>query len=233
MLFAGFVRGYSGFGASMIIVIGLSFIFPLEQIVPVILLLEVLASSYLLPGIYRQIDWSSLKLLLAGVAIGTPFGVFLLTSIPDRIMRFAVAVVVMLLILLLWRGFSLKRMPGKSLTVFTGSVSGVINGSAAIGGPPVILFYFSSPRGTQVSRASLIAFFLVTDIFASGVCAFNGLVSLKTLHMAAASSIPLVVGLSLGTRSFIKTDPVVFRKRVLLILFLMSAATLSRSLINF
>lgn len=50
-----------------------------------------------------------------------------------------------------------------------GGISGLFNGSAAIGGPPVILFFFSSPTHAHVSRASLIAFFLGSDMIASGV----------------------------------------------------------------
>ncbi|MBU3914082.1 sulfite exporter TauE/SafE family protein [bacterium] len=232
VLIAGYVRGYSGFGASMIIVVGLSLFYPLTDIVPAILLLEIIASSYLLPKVFRQVDWSSLSVLLIGVLVGTPLGVYLLSNLPDSIMRFAVSMIVIALIPLLWRGYSLKKMPGTKLTVFTGAISGIINGSAAIGGPPVILFYFSSPKGTDISRASLIAFFLVTDIMASGACAFNGLITVKTFWLAGISIIPLVIGLTLGSHSFFKTDPAIFRKRVLLLLLVMAITTLGRSFIN-
>jgi len=232
VLVAGYVRGYSGFGASMIIVIGLSLFYPITEIVPAILLLEIIASSYLLPKVFRQVDWSSLSVLLIGVLVGTPLGVYLLSNLPDSIMRSAVSIIVIGLIPLLWRGFSLKTMPGTKLTVFTGALSGIINGSAAIGGPPVILFYFSSPKGADISRASLIAFFLVTDIMASGACAFNGLITAKTFWLTGISIIPLVIGLTLGSRSFFKTDPEIFRRRVLLLLMVMAITTLGRSFIN-
>ncbi len=232
VLIAGYVRGYSGFGASMIIVVGLSLFYPITDIVPAILLLEIIASSYLLPKVFRQVDWSSLSILFVGVSIGTPLGVYLLSNLPDSIMRSAVSIIVIGLIPLLWRGFSLKRMPGTKLTVFTGALSGVINGSAAIGGPPVVLFYFSSPKGTDISRASLIAFFLVTDLIASGVCGFNGLITTKTFWLTGSFIIPLVIGLTLGSRSFFKTDPEIFRKRVLVLILFMAITTLGRSFIN-
>lgn len=233
ILIAGYIRGFSGFGASMIIVIGLSFFYPVAEIVPVILLLEIVASSFLLPKVFREVHWSSLSVLMAGVLIGTPIGVYLLSKLPDSIMRIAVSTVIMGLVLLLWRGFRLNKMPGKVLTVLTGAISGVVNGSAAIGGPPVILFYFSSPKGENISRASLIAFFLITDIIASGICALNDLTTVNTFWLTGFFIIPLLLGLALGSRSFFKTDPEIFRKRVLLLLLTMAMTTFGRSMFDF
>jgi uncharacterized protein len=231
VLVAGFVRGYSGFGASMIIVVSLSLVLPVTEIVPVILLLEVLASSFLLPKVIDEVDWRSLYILLIGVTIGTPAGVYLLSNMSDRLMRATVSILIILLIPLMWKGFALAKMPGRLMTVLTGVFSGLINGSAAIGGPPVVLFYFSSPKGVNISRASLIAFFLVTDIFASGICALNGLVNEKTFYMTGIFIVPLIIGLALGSRSFLKTDPELFRKRVLLLLLFMTVTTVSRSIL--
>ncbi len=230
VLLAGFIRGYSGFGASMIIVIGLSFVFPVATIVPVILILEILASSYLLPRVHREVDWPSLRVLLVGVAIGTPLGVYFLTAAPDRVMRAAISVLIIIVIPLLWKGFSLKKMPGAKTTLATGVFSGIINGSAAIGGPPVVLFYFSSPKGNDISRASLIAFFLMTDLIASGVCIWKGLVTQQTVFMVGLLVVPLVLGLTIGARSFFKTDPELFRKRVLGLLLFMALITFFRSI---
>ena len=229
ILLAGFVRGYSGFGFSMIVVVSLSLIFPPAKIVPVILMLEVTASAYLLPRIWRQVDWPSLGWLYIGVLAGTPLGVYLLATVPERPMRGAIAIVVILLVGLLWRGFKLKKMPGKKMTIGTGILSGFTNGGAAIGGPPVILFYFSSPAGVATSRASIIAFFFGTDILAGGICAYHGLVSGQTLILAVTYLIPLIIGITLGSRSFIKSDPEAFRKKVMLLLLIMSVAILVRT----
>ena len=92
VLLAGFIRGYSGFGASMVVVIGLSLVMPVTDIVPVILLLEIIASSFLLPKVFNEVDWPSLSNLLMGVIIGTPVGVYILANASDKIMRSAVSI---------------------------------------------------------------------------------------------------------------------------------------------
>jgi len=229
VLMAAFIRGYSGFGFSMIMVITLSQIFTPAEVVPVILLMEVVASSWLLPRVWKQIDWSSLFWLLIGVSIGTPAGVYLLANVPATSMRSAIAAVIMVLVVLLWRGFAFRKMPGRGVTLSTGTISGVLNGSAAIGGPPVILFYFSSPAAASVSRASLIAYFLGTDILASGICASQGLLTLNSVVLVGILLIPLVIGLTIGSLCFGNTEPETFRRVVLILLMVLSAFTLIRA----
>lgn len=231
ILFAGIIRGYSGFGFSMIAVVSLSLVIPPAEIVPVILVLEVLASLWLLPGVWRQIHWRSLSWLSIGVLIGTPAGVYLLTNISPNFMRAAIAVVVMVLVILLWCGFSLKTVPGRGKTVITGLVSGVLNGSATIGGPPVILFYLSTSTVAAVSRASLIAFFLGTDILAFVICLTQGLVTPKTGMMCVSSLIPLLLGLRVGNHFFSLSKADAFRKKVLILLMALAVIALVRAIL--
>lgn len=84
LLAAGFIRGYSGFGSGMVAVLGLTLVFPPAKMVPVILLLEVIASSSLLPGVWELVDWSSLGWLSLGALFGTPAGAYILASITGR-----------------------------------------------------------------------------------------------------------------------------------------------------
>jgi uncharacterized membrane protein YfcA len=230
VLIAGFVRGYGGFGFSMIAVVSLTLVLPPAEVVPVILLLEVAASAWLLPGVWRQVHWRSLGWLSLGVVLGTPAGVYLLANVPARPMRAAIAVVVLALAMVLIKGLSFQRIPGPRAAAFTGVVSGVLNGGAAVGGPPAILFYFSSPGGVALGRASLIAFFLGTDILAGIVSATQGLIHGRTFHLFALFLPPLIVGLVFGGRSFKKTDEGLFRRRVLLLLIILSAASLTRAI---
>ena len=84
---AGIVRGATGFGFSMIMIVLLTLFFPPAQVAPVILFWEVLASIGHLPFVYKQVHWKSLRWLALGVALGTPFGVYCLISIPVDAMR--------------------------------------------------------------------------------------------------------------------------------------------------
>jgi uncharacterized protein len=219
---AATVRGYSGFGFSMLAITSLSLLLPPVEIVPSIFLLEVAASLHLLPQVWREVHWRALLWLFIGACLGTPFGVYVLAHAPAAPMTLAIAVFVLAAATLLARGYSMKRMPGPLFTLATGTASGVFNGSFGMSGPPVVLFFFSSPTGAAVGRASLIAFFFATDLVALAWQASGGLLNRATLWRAALFLPPLAAGVWLGNRSFKRADPTAVRRWVLRLLMLLA-----------
>ena len=103
---AGIIRGYSGFGFAMVAVTSISLVLPPIQVVPVVLILEVLASIRLVPQVWRDIDWGSLRWLLAGSLVATPFGVYLLATIPADPMRICISLIVLIAATSLLRGWA-------------------------------------------------------------------------------------------------------------------------------
>ena len=130
--------------------------------------------------------------------------------------------VVLVAAILLMRGWVWKRMPGRLLNLVTGVASGTLNGAAAIGGPPVILLYLSSPAGVAVSRASIIAYFLGIDTMSLAMASLQGLMTSKILLMTAVCLLPLLFGVAVGSRLFIKVDKESFRHHVLILLIILS-----------
>ena len=227
---AAIIRGYSGFGFSMICAVSLTQVLPPIEVVPLILLLEVAASIWLLPGVWRQIHWPSLAWLFAGVVIGSPLGIHLLANVPARPMRAVIALVVMAMVVGLWRGLTFQRMPGRGRTTIVGMLSGVLNGATTIGGPPVILFYLATPAGVAVSRASLIAYFLATDLLAFGIALAQGLVTPETFYRGGLLVVPLTAGLVVGRRYFSRSSAEALRRKVLLLLTVLSGLGLIRAI---
>ncbi len=226
---AAIVRGYSGFGFSMIAVTALSLLRPPAEIVPMVLALELGASVHLLPSVWSDVDWRSVRWLVIGMMLATPFGVWVLARTSASVMRILVSLFVLLAAVGLWRGFRLRQVPGRGATVAVGAISGLLNGSAAIAGPPAILFYFSTPAGAAVSRASLIVYFLGTDLVAIGSAAVYGLLDAVAISRAVVFLIPLGLGLVIGSRRFVKSDPETFRLAVLVLLILLALAGLIRA----
>lgn len=229
---AAIVRGYSGFGFSLLAITALSLAMEPRDVVPAIFMMEIAASLHLLPGIWREIHWRSISLLLIGCIVATPVGVLILASAPAAPMKIAVAIFVAIATGLLWRGFALRRTPGPVATIATGAASGFFNGAIGIGGPPVILFYFSSPAAVSVGRASVIAYFLGTDAVGLAFMAPQDLIDLSTLTRFALFLPALLIGVWLGARSFRSANPDRFRRWVLIILFAMSALTGIKGLIE-
>lgn len=226
---AAVVRGYSGFGFSLLAVTSLSLLMPPAQIVPSVFIMEVAASLHLLPGVWRDIHWRALLWLVGGCLVGTPFGVYALAHVPPAPMTLALALVVLAAATLLARGRAATSLPGPAVTFATGTASGLLNGGFGIGGPPVILFFFSSSAGVAAGRASMIGFFLLTDVVALAWQGWSGLIDAATLWRALLLLPALTCGIWLGNRGFMKADPVDFRRWVLRLLMLLALLSGARA----
>lgn len=219
---AAIVRGYSGFGFSLLTITALSLVFRLAEVVPAIFMLEIAASLHLMPGIWRDIQWRSLGPLVLGCTFATPFGVAVMAHAPVAPLQLGLAAFVMIATILMWHGFALKRAPGPAAALATGSAAGFANGAIGIGGPPVILFYFSSPAGALAGRASLIAFFFVTDAIGLLFQTRAGLITGQAILLAALFLPALLAGVWLGSRSFKTANPDAFRRWILILLMAMA-----------
>ena len=229
---AAIVRGYSGFGFSLLVITALSLVLPPAEIVPSIFMLEVAASLHLLPGIWRDVHWKSLAPLTLGCLLATPIGVYFHANVPAPPMQVALALFVLTATLLLWRGFALKTMPGPLASTAAGAAAGLANGAFGMAGPPVVLFYFASPAGNIVGRASLIAYFVATDVIGLAFQSREGLVTWEAFIRALIFMPALFAGVWLGARSFKGADPAVFRNWVLFILAALAVLTAAKGLVS-
>jgi uncharacterized protein len=215
---AAIVRGYSGFGFSLLTITALSLVYPTAEIVPAIFMLEIVASLHLLPSIWRDVHWKSLLPLIVGCLIATPLGVWALASLPPAPMQLAMSIFVLAAVALMAKGYAMKTMPNLATSTVAGAASGLANGAFGIGGPPVVLFYFSSPAGHIAGRASLTVFFIATDVIGLANLSVHGLITKATLIQSLIFLPPLFAGVWLGARSFKGADPEQFRKVVLVLL---------------
>ena len=222
---AAVVRGYAGFGFSLLSITALSILLEPGQIIPTIFILEVCASIHLLATAWRHVHWQALGWLLVGCLIGTPLGVYALARAPAAPLKIALASVVLIIAVLLSRGFAIKSMPSRPGLSGTGLVSGVLNGALGVGGPPVVILFFSTPTGAATGRASMIAYFLFTDLLGLGWQWHDGLLNRQALERALLYAPALIAGVSVGNRMFARVDPARFRVWVLRLLMALAVVS--------
>ena len=185
---AAVVRGFSGFGFSLLAITAISLFMPAREIVPSIFLLEVAASLNLIPSIWREIDWRGIAFLLAGYVVALPLGAWALANVPAPPMQVALGIFVIVTAIMMLKGFRLEKTPGPLATTATGAASGLLNGAFGTGGPPVVLFYFSTPAAAAVGRASVIAFFFMTDTLGLIGQAYSGIITTQIFAQFIACS---------------------------------------------
>ncbi len=231
-VFAGaYLKGYTGFGASMLWVTSLSLVLPPLQVVPMVLMFEVITSIALLPQVWKNVRWRSIGLLLFGSWAGTPVGIHALSTLPATPVLIALSIVVFIAAVLILRGFALVREPGSLATFGVGLMAGVLNGSMGIVGPPVILFYFSSPIGMVAGRASIITYFIGTDSVGTAMFAAQGLIDASVYWRTAVFLPILIIGVWVGNQGFIETNQETFKKVALFVLMALSVILFLRAVI--
>ena len=228
---AAFIRGYSGFGFSALTVTSLVLILPPSEVVPTAYMLEVAASIHMLPLVWRSIDWKILRWLVFGAVMGTPFGIIFLEVVPQEIMRLVISGIVLTASLILWKNIQFRSSANWYSILAVGFFSGVINGAAAIGGLPVVLFLLSISASSTLSRATMVAYLFICGLYALFLPGSQHLISTELFGRTVLLLIPLLVGIYFGHRSFVKTTPESFRKFALSLLILLSVAVIFRSVL--
>ncbi|ALG74349.1 hypothetical protein VY88_20235 [Azospirillum thiophilum] len=160
----GALRGMSGFGAALMLApVFTLFMTPAESLM-VILLLNIATTTQILREAMRLVEWRTVWALFLPALVGIPAGFALLHVIDPTVMRRMVAGVVTALALVLLSGWRYSGPRGALPMALVGVVSGVLTGSAGIGGPPVILYLLSGGMPLAVARAVLIIFFALSNI---------------------------------------------------------------------
>ena len=219
---ASIIRGFNGFGFSATCISGFSFILPAIEIVPIILALEVIISIFMVPYVWSKIDWSFVFKLLIGLIIGSPIGLYLLKYLSSDVTHLSVCILVIFFSFLLIKGYENKKIDNSYAKMFTGIISGTLNGLTTLGGMPVSLFLLVTSIQPAIIRGSLAALFFLTDIYAFTLSFFAGIADVTTIYRTVPLIIILPLGVFIGDKFFVKSKEATYREVVFYFLIIIS-----------
>jgi uncharacterized membrane protein YfcA len=230
ILIAGFIRGYSGFGYSAMVIAASGLVTNPLNFVAVVVILEAAMSAQAARGIAGQVDWRRVWLLLAGAAIGLPLGLWALTGISEDAARAVISSYVLAMCVILLAGWRMQAEARGASNFGMGIVSGLAN-APGMGGLPIAAFFAAQPMQANVFRATLIAYFPLLDLYSAPLYWWHGLVTWDTLW-ASLIALPLTaLGNWLGSRHFLSTDPQEFRRFAIGLLGVLAALGLLKALL--
>jgi len=198
VLLASAVQGVMGSGSALIMVPVLSLFLAPREVVPITLLLGTVMNLSILVQARKGLDLRMVLPLFASAVVGIPLGTIMLLVLPADVLRVVIGAVIIFFSLALLSGVSMKVRRERAASVPIGLISGVLNGSITMSGPPVILFFqnLGMPKGRF--RANIVAFFLLSNLVTILFHAAGGV-------LTAESSMPVVlflpvmgVGLAIG-----------------------------------
>jgi uncharacterized membrane protein YfcA len=209
---AALARGFSGFGAALIFVpIGSAVLGP-HVAVPFLLVVDSLMTLPLLPRATRHCRWRDVLLMALGGVVGVPIGTAILTHADQVAMRWAISLLILVLLLVVSRGWRFRAQPAAPLTTAVGLSSGILSGAAQVGGPPIVVYWLGGGTSRITVRANLIVYFVLSSVLSSVTYVVGGLLSRDVLTYALVAAPLYGMGLWLGARMFGLASEKVFRR---------------------
>lgn len=208
---AAFVRGYSGFGFSALVVSAAALVTHPLNFVAVVMLCEFAIIFQQWTGIAHDVDWRRVLSLMAGALVGVPLGLWAITGIGLDAARVVIALYVLGMCAIMLRGWRMARLAGDRDHIAVGVMSGMAN-APGMGGLPVATFFAAQPMAAGAFRATLITYFAFLDLYTLPLMWGHGLVTQDTFVVTLAAAPLILVGIWLGGRHFLRTDPQDFRR---------------------
>ncbi|MGV8146630.1 MAG: sulfite exporter TauE/SafE family protein [Alkaliphilus sp.] len=195
---AGCVQGMTSFGFSLLSLPILSMIVDIKTIVPMLVIFSLIMNSIILYKIRKHMKLKDIYLLIIVAALTTPLGAKLLINMDKEILQILVGILVTLSAILMHYGYKISIKNEQLAHIPVGFMSGLLNGSVSLSGPPVILFLTNQGVEKQVFRATLTAFFWLLNIVTIFTFYFNDLITREVLKTTAIAVPALIAGVLLG-----------------------------------
>jgi uncharacterized membrane protein YfcA len=201
-VFAGMVRGFSGFGAAMVMTPAFSALYGPAIGISLCLLLEIAVAFPLLPRALKYVDWHRIGVLLLAAVVGAPIGNIVLTHVAPEPMRWTISLIVLVAVALLASGWRFRGKPRPATTLAAGGVSGFLNGLSGMAGPPIVFYYLAGRETAERVRANLTTYFIFVDLMTLAVFAGRDLIGWQTAVQALWLVPAVIAGGLLGQRLF-------------------------------
>lgn len=219
---AGIVRGCIGFGFSALVVASTSFWLDVKYVVVTMIVLEVVASIFMLKNVKAEIDYKLLKILSFSGIIASSIGVWVLANINSTLHQIILSCYLLSIALVSLFRFEFKK-PNNNLRLFViGAVAGFYNGFAAIGGIFVASMLTSSKLQLINIRATMVVYFFIIEVAFFISAYLNNLYSKEVFYTSVLLIIPMVFGIILGSVLFVKLPEKTLKKIVLITLLILS-----------
>ena len=229
-LIAAFVRGYSGFGFSALVVSASALVMNPLHIVGVVMICEFLMTFQQWRGVRADVDWRRVAALMIGAVVGLPLGLWGITRVGDDTARAIIAVYVLVMCVVMLRGWRITRPQGFGPHLGVGVFAGMAN-AVGMAGLPVASYFTAQGVAAGVFRGTLIAYFAVLDLFSIPVMWGSGIIVWDTFKVAAAALPIIGVGIWAGGRHFLATDPQDFRKFAIGLLAVLAVMNLIKAVV--
>jgi len=217
VLLAGLTQGLTSFGFALISVPFLSMVLPISEVVPIVVILSLGTNIIIMVGSYKDVELGRIWILVTSSLIAAPLGALALVHIPSVTIKLSVGLVVLVVSGLMLSGRAYPLKSERLAYVPIGLLSGFLNGSISMSGPPVALFLSNQNTTKETFRANITMYAIILNCFTLAVFFGGGLLT-KTVVVNTLWLIPsMFIGVVLGNALVARVSQPTFKKVVLVL----------------
>ena len=221
------VRGICGFGSGLIAIPVLSLMFPLKVAVPLVVMLDYLASAGQGVSLRQSIQWREIACLIIPALFGVSAGLLIFHKVDAELLtRFLGGFVFLYALYALWgpempRASSWWALPA----AFSGGAVGTLFGT---GGPFYVTYLKARQLDKTAFRASFACIFILDG--AARVTGYVGtaVVDIQLLFLLAMSLPVMILGVYLGGKIHTSLSAEVFTRGISILLLASGASLMLR-----
>lgn len=226
------IQGVAGFGFALISVPIMSIFSPITTVIPIIVFYSLISNFTV---IFKTLKFTNFKkispMIISGI-IGIPIGASILKTFNPTNLKIAVGFVILFTSFIMLKGYKIRFKKEKVSYIVTGLISGILNGSLSMSGPPIVLFLNNEGYNKNEFRANLALYSIITNILTIFTYIVSGLFSEHIVKTSLIGIIPLILGSYFGIFISEKIENHHFKKLILILLIITGGITVIKSLVQ-
>lgn len=199
---AGVVRGFSGFGSALIYVPLMSAFYGPPIATASFVVADYFSSAPYMVASLRRCRWREVLPAVVAGAATVPIGTLLQKTVDPYQLRWGMALFVMAFLVILVTGWRYSGPRGGAAAAAAGALSGIAGGATQMTGPPLILFWLSSPHPAVTVRINLMACLALIGLTLCFSYAVQGLFTATPIAIAVLLWPIYTASVYLGARWF-------------------------------
>lgn len=208
IILAGFIKGFTGFGLSLVL---LTVLFELEftadQILPLLVPMFIVLDAILFFEHRKHLNLNpkenfvlhptTLITLFLGIMLGT----YLITEIQTDILKLLLAIIILVVIFFLVEKVDENRMiiPNEKQNVFFGGISGILTGLFTLNSIPTTIYLLYHQYPKEKYMAALVTFLMISNLLLVGVYLLKELFTFELLATSLIFLSITIIGFVIGS----------------------------------
>jgi uncharacterized membrane protein YfcA len=206
------VRGFTGFGSTLIYMPLVSAVYGPQIAAPTLLLIDTICSLPFAIKAAPQSNWREVTPVTIAGALALPFGVAMLVYLDPLLLRWFIAALVLVALATLAAGWRYHGKTTIAASLGVGALAGFGAGAAQIGAPPLLVYWLGGKNSAATVRANIMVYFIAQGTLSMLAYVYSALFTAQTVALSVLLGVPFAILLTLGARWFHSASDELYRR---------------------